>query len=100
MIEAIRKKPGFPLEAGFFRPDASCIVPLQQPSGGLRNRGITPMSRAVRRIYPPPPLGCHQPTENAMPLTEIALRSLRANPRPGRHSDKDGLFLKIDAREG
>jgi hypothetical protein len=31
-----------------------------------------------------------------MALTEMKLRTLRENLRPGKTADKDGLFLKID----
>lgn len=31
-----------------------------------------------------------------MALTEVKLRALRFNPRPGKTADKNGLFIKID----
>ena len=33
-----------------------------------------------------------------MPLTELRLKALRAKPEPGKHSDRDGLFIKMDAK--
>lgn len=33
-----------------------------------------------------------------MPLTELRLRALRAHPEPGKHGDRDGLYVRIDAK--
>ncbi len=35
-----------------------------------------------------------------MPLTDVALRSLAKNPKPGKHADKDGMFLRINKKGG
>lgn len=33
-----------------------------------------------------------------MPLTEVKLRTMRAAPTAGKHGDKDGLYVRIDAK--
>lgn len=33
-----------------------------------------------------------------MPLTELRLKALRAKPEPGKHGDRDGLYLRIDSK--
>lgn len=33
-----------------------------------------------------------------MPLTDMKLRALKAAPQAGKHGDRDGLFLRIDAK--
>ncbi len=35
-----------------------------------------------------------------MPLTDLQLRALRSKPVVGKHGDRDGLYLRVDARGG
>lgn len=33
-----------------------------------------------------------------MPLTELRLKALKSKPEPGKHGDRDGLYVRVDAK--